>query len=167
MKSPLFLFIIKALGFFIIWYMIYELWLLPDGRLDEWISLNIIGVSKGLLELISYEVISYNRVVSIYGANGIEVIDGCNGIAAMGLFIGFIVSYPGLWRQKLSFIVLGLALIYIVNILRITVLVITQVEWESFFNIAHDYATTSIFYFLIFFLWMLWVNTNDFELKNG
>lgn len=43
MNSPVIKFIAKALLVIILWFMVYELWLLPDGRLDEWLSLNIIG----------------------------------------------------------------------------------------------------------------------------
>ena len=31
-------------------------------------------------------------------------------------------------------------------------------EWApQFFNFTHDYSTTTIFYLVIFLLWMLWV----------
>ena len=68
MKSPLTQFIVKALCFFIVWYVIYELWLLPDGSLDEWISLNIISNSAGIVDWLGYEVFTYNRVIGIYGS---------------------------------------------------------------------------------------------------
>ena len=58
MKSPLTKFILKAVGFFLIWYVIYELWLLPEGSLDEFISLNVISVSKGVLEWFGFEIFS-------------------------------------------------------------------------------------------------------------
>ena len=52
---------------------------------------------------------------------------------------------------------LGIAIIYLVNILRIATLMLMQ-EWApQFFNFTHDYSTTTIFYLVIFLLWMLWV----------
>lgn len=76
--------------------MVYELWLLPDGRLrlDEWLSLNIIGVGAGFLEWIGYEVFTVNRILGIGEYLGIEIVNGSNGIVAMGLFLGFILAYP-------------------------------------------------------------------------
>lgn len=160
-KSPLTKFILKALGFFVVWYVVYELWLLPDGSLDEWISINIIGNSAGILEWLGYDIFNYNRVIGIYGHPGIEVVDGCNGIAAIGLFLGFIIAYPGSSARRLSFSLIGIGVIYIINILRISILTITQADWPAFFDFTHDYSTTTIFYITIFLMWMVWVNFNS------
>jgi exosortase family protein XrtF len=160
-KSPVTHFVLKALAIFVGWYIIYELWLLPDGRLDEWISLNIVGVSSGIIQSLGYETWSVNRIIGIGENGGIELVDGCTGISAIGLFLGFILAYPGDWKNRISFCLLGIGVIYIVNILRIVVLVITQEEWIEFFDITHDYSTTTIFYIVIFLLWMTWVKFSD------
>lgn len=161
--SPLTKFIVKALSFFIIWYVIYELWLLPDGSLDEWISLNVISNSSGIVQWFGFDVFTYNRVVGIFGNAGIEVVDGCNGIAAMGLFFGFIVAYPGDIKKKISFLLFGIGLIYLSNVIRITVLVLIQESYPEIFDFFHDYTTTAIFYFIIFGLWLIWVNYSNAE----
>ncbi len=163
MNTSIAKFIVKALVIFIVWYVVYELWLLPDGRLDNWISLNIVEVSRGIVELFGYEAWSVNRIIGINENGGIELVDGCTGISAIGLFLGFIFAYPGDWKNRISFSLLGIGVIYIVNILRIVVLVITQEEWIEFFDITHDYSTTTIFYIVIFLLWMTWVKFNDVD----
>lgn len=163
-ERPITFFLLKALGFFLVWYVLYEMWVLPDGRLDEWISLNIVGISAGIIDWLGYEVYVVNRIVGIMGYGGIEVIDGCNGISAIGLFLGFIIAYPGDWRTRLSFSFMGVAIIYLVNLLRIIFLAITKVEWPNLFEITHDYSTTTIFYLVIFVLWVIWVNL-DFSAK--
>lgn len=161
MNSPVLKFIAKALLIFIVWYLVYELWLLPDGSLDKWLSLNIIGASAGILEWVGYEVFTINRIIGVGEYPGIEIVDGCNGIAAMGLFLGFILAYPGDWKNRISFSVVGMGIIYLVNIARVVTLVITQKEWPQFFDFTHDYSTTAIFYIVIFLLWMVWVNFAD------
>jgi exosortase/archaeosortase family protein len=61
----------------------------------------------------------------------------------------------------LYFSLLGIAIIYLVNIIRIATLMLMQ-EWApQFFDFTHDYSTTTIFYLVIFFLWMLWVRIAD------
>lgn len=167
MNSPIVRFIAKALGFFVIWYFLYELWLLPDGKLDEWVSLNIIGISSGILDLFGYDVYTVNRIIGIGEAGGIKIVDGCNGIAAMGLFLGFILAYPGDWKNRISFSVVGIGIIYLVNIFRIITLVITQQNWPAFFDVTHDYSTTAIFYIVIFLLWMVWVNFSEADLDGA
>lgn len=161
MNPPIVKFIGKALVFFIGWYLLYELWLLPDGRLDEWLSLNIIGISAGILEAFGYDIFTVNRIIGIMDYPGIEIVDGCNGISAMGLFLGFIVAYPGDWKNRLSFSIIGILVIYLVNIARVVTLVVTQASWPQFFEFTHDYSTTAIFYIVIFILWMIWVNFTE------
>jgi exosortase family protein XrtF len=113
------------------------------------------------VQWLGYETFAYNRIIGIYGNPGIEVVDGCNGIAAMGLFLGFILAYPGSWKNRLSFSIIGICAIYIINLVRIVILTITQAEWSAFFDFTHDYSTTTIFYISIFLLWMIWVNFNE------
>lgn len=103
MKSPVVKFIATALGIFIVWYIIYEKWLLPDGRLDEWLSLNIIGVSAGIIKSLGFDVYTINRIVGIGENSGVEVVDGCNGISAIGLFLGFIIASLALGKVDLVF----------------------------------------------------------------
>ncbi|MBO6792737.1 MAG: archaeosortase/exosortase family protein [Balneolaceae bacterium] len=161
LKSPVTQFILKALGIFAIWYVIYELWLLPKGDLDEWLSLNIVAVSDGIIQLFGYDTWTMHRIIGIGENAGIQLVDGCTGISAIGLFLGFILAYPGDWKNRISFSLLGIGVIYLVNIFRIVVLVITQEEWMEFFDFTHDYSTTTIFYVVIFILWMIWVQLSE------
>ena len=88
--SPLRSFALKALGIFLLWYVLYELWLLPDGRLDHWVALRVIDGAALVTRLFGFEVWMHDRVVTIAGNNGIEMVDGCTGISAIGLFLGFV-----------------------------------------------------------------------------
>ena len=152
------LFFAKALGVFGLWYGLYELWLLPDGRLDAWLSRNIVHVSGALLSGLGLEAFTAGRTVGLAGQPGIEIVDGCNGIASVGLFMGFVLAYPGRWGPRAGFIAFGVGVIWAVNIARITVLGLTQAWWPAFFSLTHDYSTTAIFYMAIFGLWMVWAN---------
>ena len=167
MKSPTLKFVLTALGIFVVWYIVYEKWLLPDGRLDEWLSLNIIGNSAGIIKWFGYDVYTVNRIIGIGEYSGIEVVDGCNGISAIGLFLGFILAFPGPWKNRISFSVMGIGIIYLINVVRIVTLTITKVEWPTFFDFTHDYSTTTIFYISIFILWMIWVNFNSLPQRSS
>lgn len=154
-------FVLKVLVIYIVWYLVYEMWLLPEGSLDRWVAVNIVETTAGILKLFSYDVYTAGRVIGLDTAPGILLVDGCTGISAIGLFIGFIIAYPGKWVPRLSFIVIGIGVIYLVNIIRIAVLAVTQVQWPEFFGFTHDYSTTAIFYLVIFALWIIWANLGD------
>jgi exosortase family protein XrtF len=161
LKSDAAKFLLKVAGIYFCWYVIYELWLLPEGSLDQWLTTNIVSVSAGILKSAGYEIYVIERLIGIGESPGIYLADGCNGIAAIGLFIGFVVAYPGEWIPRLAFIAIGIGGIYLVNVLRIVILAVIQVQWPSVFDITHDYSATAIFYLFIFVLWMVWVNLGD------
>lgn len=166
-KSDVTAFIIKVFVIYILWYIVYELWILPNGYIDEPLSRNIAAVSAGILSFFGESIFLYERVVGITGAPGVEIIDGCNGIAAIGLFLGFIFAYPGKWIPRILFSFFGIGIIYIVNVLRIVTLSYVQVYYPSAFDFTHDYSTTAIFYIVIFILWIIWANYSEsFDNKN-
>lgn len=156
-------FVLKVLAIYVVWYLIYELWLLPEGTLDEWVAHNIVETTAGLLSVFNYDVYTAGRLIGLGEAPGILLVDGCTGISAIGLFIGFIMAYPGRWIPRISFMIIGIGVIYLVNILRIGVLTVTQLKWSQVFEFTHDYSTTAIFYLVIFGLWVIWANIGDTE----
>lgn len=165
LKSDIGLFLAKVAGIYICWYLIYELWLLPNGALDKWLTTNIVSISTGILQMFDYDVYASGRLFGIGEAPGIYMADGCSGISAIGLFVGFVIAYPGNWIPRIAFIFIGIGIIYLVNIIRNVVLAITQVYWPDMFDITHDYSTTAIFYLVIFGLWMIWANWGDQSMK--
>lgn len=148
--------ILKALGVYVIWYALYNLWLLPDGRLDEFISRNIVSVTATLLQVAGYEIFAFDRIVGIARANGLEIIDGCNGIETIGLFIGFVLAYPGNAVKRWLFIPTGILIIYLVNVARVFLLAIIQYHWYSGFQAIHDHTFNLIFYLAVFALCVVW-----------
>lgn len=163
LKSDITRFILKVAGIYVVWYILYELWLLPTGLIDRPLSHNIASVSAGILSFFGQEVFLSGRILGITGAPGVEIVDGCNGIAAIGLFLGFIIAYPGKWKPRLYFAIFGIGVIYIVNVVRIVTLCYVQKYLPGSFDFMHDYSTTAIFYIVIFGLWMIWANYGDRE----
>lgn len=161
LKSDIAKFFIKVICIYFIWYLVYELWILPNGYIDEPLSKNIASISAGILTFLGEDVFYYGRVVGIVGTPGGEIVDGCNGIAAIGLFLGFIFAYPGSRMPRIFFSIFGIAVIYLVNVSRILLLSYTQYYWPQVFDFTHDYSTTTIFYFVIFVLWMIWANYGE------
>lgn len=88
----------------------------------------------------------------------VRIIEGCNAISLIILFVAFIVSFSGTVKATLLFSIIGSALIYIINILRIVFLVLMLHKFPSQIVILHDLVFPAIIYGFIFLLWVLWVN---------
>lgn len=88
----------------------------------------------------------------------VRIIEGCNAISLIILFVAFIFSFSGTVKATLLFSIIGSALIYIINILRIVFLVLMLHKFPSQIVILHDLVFPAIIYGFIFLLWVLWVN---------
>ncbi len=155
------IFVVKLTLVYVAWYVLYHFWLLPNGRLDEVISKNIVAVTSSLLRITGFDVFAFDRVVGIGLANGLEIIDGCNGIETIGLFVGFVIAYPGVDIKRWLFIPTGILVIYLANVVRIYFLAIVQYHWYSGFQVIHDYTFNLIFYLVVFALWAIWAVYGD------
>lgn len=152
------LFLGKMLAAYAAWYALYDLWLLPDGRLDAWVSHSVAEVSGCLLSAFGIDPAVQGRSVALLGVPGVRIADGCNGLSTIGLFVGFVVAYPGRWTRRLTFLPLGMAAIYATNVGRIAVMAVVQKHWPAAFGPLHGFGLTTIFYVAVFGLWVLWAN---------
>ena len=152
------LFLAKMLAVYGVWYVMYDLWLLPDGRLDAWLSENVAVVSGGLLNGLGFGATVEGRSVLMEDIPGVRIVDGCNGLTTIGLFVGFVIAYPGRFWRRLAFLPAGMFAIYATNVVRVAVMVIVQRHWPAAFDPLHGYGLTTIFYVTVFGLWVAWAN---------
>jgi exosortase/archaeosortase family protein len=155
----------KAVAIYGLWYIAYDLWLLPDGRLDAWLSHNVAWVTTGIVSALGLDPVHVGRVVTLPDIGGVEVANGCNGLTTIGLFIGFVVAYPGTWARRAAFIPIGIFAIYVVNVLRVVAMLLALKYWPAAFDPLHGFGLTTIFYVTVFVLWMVWANYGGAELE--
>ncbi|PQJ35080.1 hypothetical protein BSZ35_11160 [Salinibacter sp. 10B] len=151
-------FIGKVLAFYGLWYVLYDLWLLPAGTVDQWLSLNVASVSGALLNGLGFEVSVSARGLSLPGVPGIYIANGCNGLSTLGLFVGFVLAYPGSAWRRVWFLPLGILAIYATNVVRVVIMLLSQKYWPAAFEPLHGFGLTTIFYVVVFGLWVAWAN---------
>ena len=89
----MFRFLIRAAIFYTIWQVIYDLFLLPNGKLDEFLSLSVVYISKTILNIFGWDIHSLGRIITINGYRGVEVLNECNALTLMVLYSGFIICF--------------------------------------------------------------------------
>lgn len=158
LSNPLLRFFVLFSVLFLFWYFIYDLWLHPQGIIDEKIIDVTIIFSSDILEWMGYDTYTYGaRQMGIEGTSGLFIGDNCNAITLMALFSGFIIAFPGKIKNKLWFIPAGCLLLFFTNVMRICALAVIEVYSYTWMQFNHTYTFTIIIYGLIFLLWMLWV----------
>lgn len=87
-----------------------------------------------------------------------RVVEGCNSLSVIILFISFIVAFSGKLKPTFFYILAGSILIYIVNLARIGILAVGLYHYPWRREILHTTIFPLIIYGMIFLLWMFWVN---------
>lgn len=159
MKSNKFIiiFIFKALALYLLWYFIYEQWLMKVGKLDEIIIDNLIFTTNKILIYLGYVTFVYDHVFGIDGSNGVFIGTPCNGLELMALFSGFVLIFQGNWKNKLWYIPLGIIIIHLLNIARVLALAIIAKVAPETLDFNHKYTFTLILYSVVFLGWVVWV----------
>jgi exosortase family protein XrtF len=88
-----------------------------------------------------------------------RIIEGCNGVSVIILFISFVVAFSGKIKVTLIYILGGSLLIYILNVIRIAVICILMYYYPEQQHLLHDIFFPLIIYGVVFVLWIIWVNT--------
>ena len=87
-----------------------------------------------------------------------RMIEGCNAISVIILFISFIVSFSGKFKTTLLFILGGSLFVYILNIIRIALLCMALYWFPEQRELLHEIVFPLFIYGVVFILWVIWVN---------
>ncbi len=161
--SPLILFILKAGLIYGAWQLIYDLVILPDGRLDTFLSLSGVNAAGAILSFLGWDIDVTGRVITCVGRKGVEIQNGCNGLNLLGLYGGFIMAYPGPWSKRLSVLVSGILLLYLANCIRIAFFAVFNASLPQYFQLAHDMSSYIFFYPIVLSFWYIWTQVSEEE----
>jgi exosortase family protein XrtF len=87
-----------------------------------------------------------------------RIIEGCNAMSVIILFVSFVVAFSGRAKQTLLFLLAGSLIIYILNIFRIAVLVMLLYLYPAQEHLLHGVLFPLVIYGIVFILWVIWVN---------
>jgi exosortase/archaeosortase family protein len=85
----------------------------------------------------------------------------CNGLVLYALLAGFVLAYPGPARRRLWFIPLGIAALWLLNVVRIVVLALNHRYSPETFEFDHHYAFNAVAYAALGGLWLLWTRQGN------
>jgi len=87
-----------------------------------------------------------------------RVVEGCNSVSVIILFVAFIVAFSGKWKTTFFYILSGSVLIYSVNLLRVVLLSMWLYHYPEYKEVLHAVVFPVIIYGMVFLLWVFWVN---------
>lgn len=85
----------------------------------------------------------------------VKIVWSCSGLKQIFVFFCIIAFYPGSGKHKFWFIPLGIILIWILNVIRISSIIGLFEMYPAQFDFFHE-MSKYVFYFIIFMFWVLW-----------
>lgn len=137
-------------------YPVKELYFGLSSWLSEQVYVQSIWFVEHVLK-IPFTTVDQTRTMYFSNSGYIAVNSSCSGFKPMLQFVLLMMIYPGPWRHKLWFIPMGLFIVHLTNLFRITGLSVVIVQWPDYWDFSHDYMFRPFFYVVIFMLWVWWV----------
>ena len=101
---------------------------------------------------------SHSFIKLIYSQKYVaRIIEGCNAISVIILFVSFVVSFSGKLKPSLLFIFGGSLFIYVLNVIRIALLCMLMFHFPNQKQILHGVLFPLFIYGVVFILWLIWV----------
>lgn len=127
--------------------------------------------TNSLLNNIGYEakVIPHPKEASmkviINGKFVARVIEGCNAVSIIILFLSFIVAFAGKLKTTFLYCFAGSIIIYAFNLIRIAILSAGLYHYPWRKEVLHNIIFPMLIYGTVFLLWMVWVNRFSKNIK--
>lgn len=114
-------------------------------------------LSGAVLDLLGQHVTMRGTIIQS-SRFAVNIRNGCNGIEAMLIFLAAVLAFPAPWRSRLSGLALGIAVIQIVNLVRVVALFLTGVYFRQLFDTSHTVIWQTIVILSGVLLWIWWAN---------
>lgn len=94
-----------------------------------------------------------------------RIIEGCNALSVIILFISFVVAFAGKLKYTIPYIIGGSLFVYLLNIVRIAILTIAIYHFPNQQSFLHGVVFPLFIYGVVFCLWVIWVDKFSFYAK--
>lgn len=162
--------VIRFLGIFFGTYIVltlaYQLYLDNVGSeiyFPEPVTHIVALQTESLINFLGYEtkmIPSHYDPSMRLGINGdylVRVVEGCNAVSVIILFLSFVLAFKKDWKSTLLYIFAGSVLIYAFNVLRIALLTIGIYEMPEYTELMHGTLFPLFIYGFVFLLWIFWI----------
>lgn len=161
--------VIQSLKFPISLCVVYTLFhalyfAIPDETLVFIYQKYVVTLCASMINFViptEYVLVSQNALISPRAH--LEVVRGCDGVGVMMLIVSAILVFSTSIKHKTIGLVMGVGLVYILNLIRITGLYFVVAYQKSWFLPAHSYIAPSLIILLcsLFFMYWAFINSPD------
>ena len=149
-----FLFLIMAF-FFVLTYDPILKWVdLGSGlaHLSAWMSygvLRALGLAAGFP-------VSRMGTIMQSGPFEVDIAPACSGAVPTSIYLAAVYAYPTSWRARWVGTALGVGVIQVVNVFRVSVLFLVGLYFHQIFHETHVYVAQALVVCVAVALWLYW-----------
>lgn len=146
-------------GFLLLWVIGSAYGLGVASPLDDLLCRQLAAGSVWGLQAIGWQAAVAAATPNLLLLNGkptVVVGAPCDGLVLYALLAGFVLAYPGSSRRRLWFIPMGIAALWLLNVVRIMALALNHRYSPETFEFDHHYAFSAVAYAALGGLWLLW-----------
>lgn len=157
------LFLVKYVAIYVVLNTVYAYYIshyTPDA---DPLTIVVTKHTEALLSIfdgnIDYRLVpgSVNVPITRAGDTVMMVYEGCNSVNVMIVFVAFIISFQGPFKLFIKYFVLGLVIVYLINLLRLMGLYTVALHFPDSFYFFHKFFFTGVIYLVVFVIWYFWV----------
>jgi len=160
-------FILTFIGSYLVLFFAYQMYLKYASNTQYYpdVVTHLVALqSESVIQAFGYDVmIEPNKrepAINIVQAGRVlaRVVEGCNAVSVMLLFVAFVLAFFDGKKKTFFFILGGLALIYGMNVLRIALLTVGIITYPEYTDLMHGTIFPAVIYGTVFLLWLGWIN---------
>lgn len=87
----------------------------------------------------------------------VAIRNNCNAAYEMGMYAAATLAYPAPASRRARGILFGVAVLYVVNLIRVLSLLYLGYLLPGFFEVAHVYVWQVLFLVVVAALWLSWI----------
>jgi exosortase family protein XrtF len=163
--KPFLIFIGTFFSAYILLTLLYKFYLNSYSPIDVDVITNVVGRNvEQLMRFFNFDITIEKGFGDPYllvyykGEIPIRIVEGCNAVSVIILFVSFVIAFSGKFKTTLYFILFGTFFIYVLNVIRIALLAVLLFHFPERSHILHGVLFPLIIYGLVFILWIIWVN---------
>lgn len=162
--KPFLVFLAVFFGCYILLTFLYQQFLngYENSRVDaatRLVSQNTEEVLSWFYKSVRFEEIKNEPFFLVHFQNKpvARIVEGCNAISVVILFVSFVLAFSGSLKNTLLYIFAGSLMIYILNVIRIAALTVLLYYYPQYTHLLHGVLFPLVIYGLVFILWLVWV----------
>lgn len=162
--KPAIFFLARFIALYLVGNLVYGIYITYFSPYPDPVTSWVTEQSSGILHVLGYgtetsiQIGKPNVLISLNGRSIIAIFEGCNGLNVMIIFVAFLIAFGPVNKKNLWFILAGLLVIHLANLLRIIILFFIALSYPDYLYFLHKYFFTAFLYLIVFVFWYFWVS---------